>query len=155
MPTVNQSQSQSRSLGIKVQGEGLKRDRQINQSQRKSQRRHYQVHTVSQRQETLRNQPGASRKTGGDPDGGAKAKEQVPGEGNAEIGRENEEGNEVEKDLCIVCRSPTEEINEDSNKNLHKETLGKKIMEKMELEKGWKKKVVTVHHSNQKSKRSW
>ena len=104
MPTVNQSQSQSRSLGIKVQGEGLKRDQQINQSQRKSHRRHYQVHTVSQRQETLRNQPGASRnrKTGGDHDGGVKAKEQVPGEGHSEIGRENEEGNEVEKDLQYV-----------------------------------------------------
>lgn len=33
---------------------------------------------------------------------GVKAKEQVPGEGNAEIGRENEEGNEVEKDLQYV-----------------------------------------------------
>ena len=103
MPTVNHSQS--RSLGIKLQGEGIKRDQQINQSQRKSQRRHYCTrYSVSQRQEALRNQPGASRnrKTGGDHDGGVKAKEQVPGEGNAEIGRENEEGNEVEKDLQYV-----------------------------------------------------
>jgi hypothetical protein len=46
-------------------------------------------------------------------------------------------------------------MNEDSNTNLCKKTLGKEIMEKLELEKGWKKKVVTVHHSNQKSKRSW
>ena len=43
-------------------------------------------------------------------------------------------------------------MNEDSNTNLCKKTLGKEIMEKLELEKGWKKKVVTVQHGNQKSK---
>ena len=35
-------------------------------------------------------------------------------------------------------------MNEDSNNNLHKEKLGKNTTEKLELEKGWKKKVVTV-----------
>jgi hypothetical protein len=35
-------------------------------------------------------------------------------------------------------------MNEDSNNNLHKEKLGKKTMKKLELEKGWKKKVVKV-----------
>ena len=54
------------------------------------------------KKETLRNQPGASRKTGGDHDGGAKAKEQVPGEGNSEIGRENEEGKKLKRDLDTV-----------------------------------------------------
>jgi hypothetical protein len=32
-------------------------------------------------------------------------------------------------------------MNEDNNNNLHKEKLEKKTMEKLELEKGWKKKV--------------
>jgi hypothetical protein len=41
-------------------------------------------------------------------------------------------------------------MNEDSNNNLHKEKLGKNITEKVELEKGWKKKVVTVQHSTVK-----
>jgi hypothetical protein len=37
-------------------------------------------------------------------------------------------------------------MNGDSNNNLHtcKEKLGKNTTEKLELEKGWKKKVVTV-----------
>ena len=43
-------------------------------------------------------------------------------------------------------------MNEDSNNNLHtcKEKLGKNTTEKLELEKGWKKKVVTVQHSTVK-----